>query len=74
MPKTIEKTCLYNFDPLKLHFYIIKLGFTGVCIIFFLFLPKNIDCGYSLELRNKHTVCPIHVYVVCLVLHLYIDK
>ena len=40
------KTYLYNFDPLKPHFYIIKLGFTG---IFFLFLLKNIDCGYSLE-------------------------
>ena len=26
--------CLYNFDPLKTHFYIVKLGFTGVNIIF----------------------------------------
>ena len=30
----IEKICLYNFDPLKPHFYIVKLGFTGVYIIF----------------------------------------
>ena len=30
----ITKTRLYNFDPLKPHFYIIKLGFTGVYIIF----------------------------------------
>ena len=28
---TIMKTCLYNFDPLKPHFYIVKLGFAGVC-------------------------------------------
>ena len=28
------KTCLYNFDPLKPHFYIVKLGLTGVYIIF----------------------------------------
>ena len=28
------KTYLYNFDPLKLHFYIVKLGFTEVYIIF----------------------------------------
>ena len=28
------KTYLYNFDPLKPHFYILKLGFTGVYIIF----------------------------------------
>ena len=33
---------------LKPHFYIVKLGFTGL-YIFFLFLLKNIDCGYSLE-------------------------
>ena len=26
----ITKTCLYNFDPLKPHFYIVKMGFTGV--------------------------------------------
>ena len=44
----ITKTRLYNVDPLKPHFYIIKLGFTGVYIIF-LFLLKNIDFGYPLE-------------------------
>ena len=31
---TITKTYLYNFDPLKPHFYIVKLGFTGLYIIF----------------------------------------
>ena len=41
---TITKTCLYNFDPLKPHFYKIKLGFTGVYIIF-LISAENIDCG-----------------------------
>ena len=44
----ITKTCLYNFDPLKTHFYIVKLGFTGVYIIFQT-SAQNIDCGYSLE-------------------------
>ena len=43
------KTCLYNSDPLKPHFYIVKLGFTGE-ILFFLFLLENIDYGYLLEL------------------------
>ena len=33
----ITKTCLYNFDPLKPHFYIIKPGFIGVYIIYFFF-------------------------------------
>ena len=44
----ITKTCLYNFDPLKPHFYIVKLGFTGVYTIFHI-SAQNIDCGYSLE-------------------------
>ena len=44
----ITKTCLYKVDPLKPHFYTVKLGFTGVYIIF-LISAQNIDCGYSLE-------------------------
>ena len=40
----ITKTYLYNFDPLNPHFYIVKLGFTGVYIIF-LISAQNIDCG-----------------------------
>ena len=42
----ITKTHLYNFDPLKPHFYIVKLGFTVVYIIF-LISAQNIDFGYS---------------------------
>ena len=42
------KRYLYKFDPLKPHFYIVKLGFTGVYIIF-LISAQNIDCEYSLE-------------------------
>ena len=30
----ITKTRLFNFDPLKPHFYTVKLGFTGVYISF----------------------------------------
>ena len=44
----ITKTYLYNFDHLKPHFYIVKLGWQGYTL-FFLFLFKNIECGYSLE-------------------------
>ena len=50
--KYIKKTYLYKFDPLKPHFYIVKLGFTGVYIIF-LISAQNIDCGYSLELPHR---------------------
>ena len=37
----ITKTCLYNFDPLKPHFYIVNLGFTGVYIIFLIPAQKH---------------------------------
>ena len=43
----ITKTCLHKFDTLKPHFYIEKLGSTGVYIIFFIFAQKH--NGYSLE-------------------------
>ena len=41
-PKSIiTKTYLYNFDPLKPHFHIVKLGFTGVYIIYLIFAKKH---------------------------------
>ena len=45
---TIMKTCLYNSDPLKPHFYIAKLGFTRVYIIFLISAQKH-RLWYSLE-------------------------
>ena len=44
----IMKTSPCNVYPLTPPLYIVKLGFTGVYIIF-LFLLQNINCGYSLE-------------------------
>ena len=38
---SITVTCLYNFDSLKPHFYTVKLGFTGVYIIFLIFAQKH---------------------------------
>ena len=49
------KTCLYTFDSLEPHFYIVKLGFKGVYIIFLISAKKNIDCGYSLD--SPHLGC-----------------
>ena len=46
-PLVIIITCACNEYPLTPHFYIVKLGFTGVYIIF-LFLLQNIDRGCSL--------------------------
>ena len=45
---SITKTYLYNTDPFKPRFYIVKLGLTGVYINF-LISAKNIDWWYSLE-------------------------
>ena len=48
----IKKTLLYNSDPLKPHFYIVKLWFRGVYVyIIFLILLKN-KRGYCLELPH----------------------
>ena len=38
---TITKTYLYNDDPLKPHFFIVKLGFTGVYIILLISAQKH---------------------------------
>ena len=37
----IMKTDLYNFDPFKPYFYIVKLEFTGVYIIFLISTQKR---------------------------------
>ena len=37
----ITKTYLHNFDPLKPNFYIVKLGFTGIYIIFVISAQKH---------------------------------
>ena len=39
--RAITKTYLYNFDPLKPRFYIVKLEFTGVYIIFLISAQKH---------------------------------
>ena len=39
--RAITTTSLYNFDPLKPHFYKVKLGFTGVYIIFLISAQKH---------------------------------
>ena len=38
----ITKTRIYNFNPLKSHFNIVKLGFTGVYTIFLILLKTYI--------------------------------
>ena len=51
-PVASRWTNLYNFDPLKPHFYIIKLGLTGVYIIL-LISDQNIEA----VLTSTHNLC-----------------
>ena len=37
----ITKTCLYSFDPLKPHFYTVRLGFKGNTLFFSYFCSKT---------------------------------
>ena len=60
---SITKTRLYHFDPLRPHFYIVKLGFIGVYIMF-LISAKNIDCGYSLEPPPRRFLQVPAIYVL----------
>ena len=53
----ITKTCLYNFDPLKPHFCIIKLGFTGVYIIFLISAQKHRLWVLEAVLSSTHNQC-----------------
>ena len=55
----ITKTRLYNYDPLKPHFYIVKLGFTGVYIIFLNLLKKHRLCVLvrTAFLTSTHNLC-----------------
>ena len=50
----ITKTYLYNFDPLKPHFYVVKLGLTGVCIIFLISAQKH---RLWVVLTSTHNLC-----------------
>ena len=45
-------TCLCYEFPLESHFYIEKMGFAGVYLLF-LFLLQNIHFGYSLEPHRR---------------------
>ena len=58
----IRITCPCDLYPLTPHFYIVKMGFTGVNI-FFLFLLQDIDCGYSIE---PHHYSLLHIINISL--------
>ena len=45
-------TRLYNFDPIKPNFYIVKLGFTWVYIIFLISAQKHSRICLSRNMKN----------------------
>ena len=53
----ITKTYLYNFDPLKPHFYIVKLGFTGVYIFFVISAQKHRLWVLVRTALMRHNLC-----------------
>ena len=55
--KIITKTCLYNVYPLKPHFYIVKLGFTGVYIIVLISALKHRLWVLEAVLTSTHNLC-----------------
>ena len=57
----ITKTYLYNSDPLKPHFYLVKLGFIGVYIIF-LISSKNID-EYPQSMFLSRNIKNIRIFI-----------
>ena len=64
----IMRTHPCKLDPLELHFYIIKLGFTGVYmyIIFLieLIFAHNIDSGCLLESLHRDSSNEVTIYVL----------
>ena len=52
-PYPITKTSPCNADPLKPHFYIVKLGFTGVYIFFLIFASKLVRATINVLSLNK---------------------
>ena len=54
----ITKTCLYNFDPLIPHLYIVELGFTWVYIIFLISAQKHrLWVLVEAVLMSTHNLC-----------------
>ena len=62
----ISETCLYNVDPLhphfytSSHFYTVKLGFTGVYIIFLISAQKHrlwVLVSFEAVLTSTHNLC-----------------
>ena len=54
---SIIKIRLCNFDPLKPHFYIVNLGFTGVYIIFLISDQNRLWVLYEAVLTSTHNLC-----------------
>ena len=56
----ITKTYLYSFEPLKPHFYIVKLRFKGVYIIFSYFSSKTYIAGTRKNRLNEAVLTGTH--------------
>ena len=75
----ITKTCLYKFDPLKPHFYIVKLGFAGVYIIFLIFAKIHLRFEQKYEkiseffLSENVLFLEVKFYISYIYIYIYIN-
>ena len=58
----ITKTCLYNVDPLKPHFYIVKLGFKGVYVSLLISAQKHRLLVLVRTATRTHNLCFEQIY------------
>ena len=62
VPAILKTYLMYNFDPLKPHFYIVNMGLQGYTLVSYFWskhrlwalvrtasAARNIECGHSLE-------------------------
>ena len=68
--RNIMKTYLYNFDPIEPHFYILKLGFTGVYTIYLISAKKCFEQKYE----KYHNFCLKNFQFLVVKFSIYLNR
>ena len=69
----ITKTYLYNFDPLKPHFYMVKLGFTGVYISFLISAHTHNLC-FEQKYENYQNFSSENFHILVVKTSVYLNR
>ena len=70
--KGITNTCLYNFNHLKPHFYIIKLGFTGAVLTSTTIYVFEQKYEKNLELLSENFQCLVVKFSIYLIRRIFV--